>query len=379
MRSIKKIIVSLLLVLMLTSLCGCWNYRLLEDIAIVAGVAIDKGVEGRFELTIEIAETQRGKETNVKSRIIHLFGRTIFDAVRNGISITGKKLYWSHTKAIIISEQIARDEMMNVVDWLDRDAETRTDIELFVSKGMPAKEVLLVDNPTGKIVSYTLESIIQNENNLSKARRTQTWKFANDVLSPGICPRIPSVILWKDHDEVVPQVEGTALFQGSVFVGFIDGEDTQSLLFVQDNIEGGLLVFPLTYEENDLTVSLEIFKSKTKLTPIFTQDVPEINIDIETVVALDEVQGPLGQIDGDLIYALEDAAAAYLKQRIEMTIREVQNKYGCDTFGFGNLIYRKRPQKWKELEPDWDAIFPNLKVSISPKVTIKNSATQARP
>ena len=92
MTSIRKIIALLLIVPLLSSLCGCWNYRLLEDLGIVAGVAIDKGTDDKFELTMEIADAKSGKERMVDSHIIHSSGNTIFDAVRDGISIIGKKL-----------------------------------------------------------------------------------------------------------------------------------------------------------------------------------------------------------------------------------------------------------------------------------------------
>lgn len=378
MTSIRKIIALLLIVPLLSSLSGCWNYRLLEDLGIVAGVAIDKGTDDKFELTMEIADAKSGKERMVDSHIIHSSGNTIFDAVRDGISIIGKKLYWSHTQVIVVSEEIARDEMINVMDWLNRDSETRTDIELFVAKGMPAKDIFTIDNPSGNIISFTLESMIENETSLSKARKTQTWKFANDLISPGISPQTPAVMLWDNSKEQTPMVEGAALFHDSVFVGFLDGADTKNLLFVQDRIEGGLLTFPLNYQGKKLSVSLEIFENQTRFETSWTNSVPEIKITMKTIVALDELQGTPGEIDEKLIAALEEAAQVYLKNNIEATIRLVQNQYDCDTFGFGNYIYRTESQKWKKIEADWDTIFPKLKVTVVPKVMIKNSATQEK-
>ncbi len=374
----RKIIALLLIVPLLSSLCGCWNYRLLEDMGIVTGIAIDKGTDDKYELTMEIADVKSGKERMVDSHIIHSFGNTIFDAVRDGISIIGKKLYFSHTQIIIVSEEIAREEMNHVMDWMNRDSETRTDIELFVAKGMPAKDIFMVENSKDNILSFTMESMIENESSLSKARQTQTWRFANDLISPGISPIIPAVMLWNDSEEQTPMVEGTALFHDSSFVGFLDGTDTKNLLFAQDRIEGGLLTFPLSYQGEKISVSLEIFTNQTRFETIWTNSVPEINITVKTVVALDELQGTPGEIDEKLIVTLEQAAETYLKQNIEATIHLVQNQYGCDSFGFGNYIYRTEPQKWKKIEPDWDTIFPKIKVTVSPKVTIKNSASQQK-
>lgn len=377
MVSFKKCICLFLTLFLFLYLCGCWNYRLVEDLSIVSGVAIDRGSDKNYELTIEISEAKSGTERNVDSRIIQTSGDTIFDASRNGISLIGKKLYWSHTQAIIISEEIAKEELLSVIDWFSRDAETRTDVNIFVAKGMPAKEILLIENPTGNILSSTLELIIENETNLSKALQTQTWRVINDVVAPGISPQIPAVSIYPSAtEEELLKVEGSALFQESTFVGFIDGEDTKNLLFVKDKVVGGILVFPLDYKGEEFYVSLEIFESKTKLKTKWDQAIPQIEVNIETVVALDEVQGSPGLIGDELIHVLEDAAGNYLKQRIEKTIRYIQTEYKCDSFGFGSYIYRTQPQKWSKLENVWDNIFQTIKVTVSPKIIVKNSATQ---
>lgn len=375
MTLLRKSIAILLIVSMLSSLCGCWNYRLLEDLAIVAGMAIDKGTEDRYELTIEIAEAKSGKERIVGSRIIHTSGQTIFDAVRDGISIVGKKLYWSHTKSIILSEEIARDEMSNVMDWLARDGETRTDIEMFVAQGIPAKDILLVENPSDEILSYTLESMILNEDGLSKAYHTQTWKYVNDVISPGIYPTMPCVSLWDDSEGQTPSIEGTALFHNFNFAGFLDGDQTKDYLFIENKIKGGLLVYPFSYQGKEQFVSLEIFNNKTKLETNWNDSKPEMTVHIETTAAIDELHGVPGEIGNELTNVLERTAQEYLKKRIEDTVQMVQSKYKFDVFGFGNYIYRTEPQKWKALEPNWDDTFTKLKVNVEVQVSIKNSAT----
>lgn len=138
------------------------------------------------------------------------------------------------------------------------------------------------------------------------------------------------------------------------------------------------MTFPLNYQGKKLSVSLEIFENQTRFETSWTNSVPEIKITMKTIVALDELQGTPGEIDEKLIAALEEAAQVYLKNNIEATIRLVQNQYDCDTFGFGNYIYRTESQKWKKIEADWDTIFPKLKVTVVPKVMIKNSATQEK-
>ena len=56
----KKIIISLII---LFSLTGCYNYRELNDLAIVSGISIAK-VDDKYELTVEVVNTKKEQDTS---------------------------------------------------------------------------------------------------------------------------------------------------------------------------------------------------------------------------------------------------------------------------------------------------------------------------
>jgi spore germination protein KC len=116
MKYRKWLLLTIVILLNGIFISGCWNYREVEKLAIVAGVAIDKGENNPYKITFEILQVSGGKEAKTVSKIISMEGRTIFDAVRNAISLSGKKLYWSHTKIVVISKDIARNGILRVVD-----------------------------------------------------------------------------------------------------------------------------------------------------------------------------------------------------------------------------------------------------------------------
>lgn len=44
------------------TLSGCWNYREVDKLTTVAGIAIDKGVEdGQIKLTVEVVDGSGGR------------------------------------------------------------------------------------------------------------------------------------------------------------------------------------------------------------------------------------------------------------------------------------------------------------------------------
>lgn len=110
--------------------------------SIVAGVALDKNkADNNIQLTVEMVDTQGGLQQNQTGfKMLSLTGDTIFSIVRNMISVTGRKLFWSHAKVIIVSEELAREGLVKVIDWYSRDTETRADVYIFVSnEKMPVK------------------------------------------------------------------------------------------------------------------------------------------------------------------------------------------------------------------------------------------------
>ena len=79
----KKVLYLLAIIFQLASMAGCWNYREINDLSIVAGVAIDIAENDQYELTVELVKTKSsGKQTEIISEVVSKKGKTIFDAIR---------------------------------------------------------------------------------------------------------------------------------------------------------------------------------------------------------------------------------------------------------------------------------------------------------
>ena len=73
---------------------GCWDYKEVDEFIIVAGVAVDKGDFQKYKLTVETILVSGGASASIQSKTFSVEGDTMFNAARNFISVTGKKLYW---------------------------------------------------------------------------------------------------------------------------------------------------------------------------------------------------------------------------------------------------------------------------------------------
>ncbi|MCX7771648.1 MAG: Ger(x)C family spore germination protein [Clostridia bacterium] len=360
---------------------GCWNYREIDMLDIVAGVAVDKGKDKRFCITTEVIRLKGGKDIQPFSQIVSAEGDTMFDAVRNLIAITGKRLYWSHAKVIIISEELAREGVIKVLDWYSRDTETRADVDILISKQPQAKDIFAVGAESfgEDIISFGLDRMLENGKSLSKAPKTEIWKILNNIEGEGISAITPTVSYAVVNGKKSPNVIGCAVFKGEKLIGFLDADETKALLFVQDQIKGGILIQTESSKDASIPLSLEIFKNKTKVKPLLEGGKPSMEVSIETTVAIDELEDGTNFMEENKKKILEKDAAKTLEEQITKLVQKVQKQFDSDIFGFGAKIEMDKPKEWEKLRNDWDKTFKSLSVTVSSSVHVRNSAMLAEP
>lgn len=369
----KRICLLILAGFVLTLTAGCWNYREVDMLYVVAGAAIDKGKTERYSVTTELIHISGGKDSKMTPIVISAEGKTLFDAVRNIISVSGKRLYWSHIKVIIISKELASDGMLHLLDWIIRDAETREDTPLLIARDETAQEIFKGES-TENVLSLALSETLENQKSLGKAQITDIldYEIASNIKGESIT--IPAIHLKQENEKKLPEIMGTAVIKNDRFAGFLDGEETKYLYFIRDEIKTGILTEEIQKNNDQNLISLEIFKSKTKVTPIVENNTIKFNIDIETRVAIDEVNGSGNFFTEKATKELEQAAEASLTTQIEAFIKKIQSEYGADIFGFASKLWENQPQTYNTVIKNWDEIFKSLQVHVHSKIIIENSA-----
>jgi spore germination protein KC len=379
MKKISTILLTFIILINSIFAAGCWNYREIEKMSIVAGVAVDKGVNDQYQITAEIAEISGGMESKMASKTITAEGKSVFDAARNMIALSGKKLYWSHAKVLIIDKKIANEGVTNAIELFNRDAETRDEIFLLISQRESAREIFDDWRNTNDIKSFALEEMLQNQVNLSKAPLVNILNFDIESKTKGISPIIPAVNLKQIDGKTVPQIMGTAIIKKDKLAGFLNADETKDLIFIRNKIKGGILVEKLAEKDVPTVISLEIFKNKTKINPVVDGRNIQMNLNIDTTVAIDEIDGTLNFLDDEARKKFEQSAESALKKRIESLVSKMQSEYDADIFGFGAKLWEDKPLVWKNTQGNWEEVFKNVNVNVKTRVHIKNSAVLSKP
>lgn len=371
-----NIIVICFAVLILVSSC---DYRTIEDMPMMFGLAIDPTEEG-YRLTgkviIPSGATAEGTSEQV---FIQTSGKTIFDAARDFILKEGQKVFWGQLGFVIINESIAEKDVTKVLDFLLRDNEIREDLWLLVSKGDSSAEEALKATYNEKRVRFYIADAIENVDSVGKYNELSLIRFNNELNSSGKEPVLPQVSIEESLGQKKIIVNGICIFKDKKRVGHLDGKETQQYRLIMGELAG---VYVIEYKDDvgSTKVTLEItdIKSKTKIKKKDQSYDITIKVEVTGIVA-EVVNNEVYFVNIKDINEFIKQAEKQLNKDLQDLIIKVQKEYSCDIFGIGEKVKDKDPNGYKKLEDNWNSVFGTLNIKVETEVKLTGSALFKQP
>lgn len=379
MRRLKKYACLLLLLIMVTILCsGCWNYREINEMAIVTALAIDKDTKNnKFNIAIEIVHSQHGeKGGTISAKVYKSKGATIFEAVRDAISELGKRAFWSHCKVVIIDENIAQDDISPVLDWLYRDQELRRDVDILISKGFSAEEVLYTDPEQENTVGFNLSSTIKNQKSTYRFPKAELGDIAGYFSKDEKSILLPLVRIRSDKFNK-SAIYGSAILKRVKVIGYLSGEDTFNALWIQGKVKTGTFVINDFIKPNS-KATIEIFSSSSKTKVSNTGDKIEILVNISADVGLAELSADIPFSKKDEQEKIKKEIEKNIIKNLTNTINKVKAEDKADVFNFYNKVRIQQPKYYKKVSTNWGEEFSSLSTEVKADVHIRGSAIKSK-
>ena len=356
----------------LTMLTGCWNYREIEGLNIVCGIAVDKGEQKRYHITFETLDlTNSSPEKSMKGKVVEAEGDTISDAVKNASRTTDKELYFSDCKIAVFSREIAENGIDSVLDWFNRDPGPRFTAQMLYSEDKTAGEVLKAEEKTGKMISFQIADSLQSLVDTGKIFQAPLYQVDNILHGEGKDLAMPCIHTEKKGDEESVQISGSAVFRKDRYMGKLNADDTGNCVFLTGRLQNGVLL--VGEKPDDRNISLLVRSSSADIKPQLKAGKLSVQICLKTKCMFDEENGKGDQLKRLGIDGIERFASNTLQARGEEAVRKVQEQLGCDIFGFGRKIYETDPKQWEKLKADWPAHFRSLSVAVSADVNIESN------
>lgn len=376
---------------MLLALPGCWNRRELNDLAIALAVGIDKQGE-RYRVSVQIVNPQEiaarmGGSDNSPVTLYEETGQTLFECLRRMTTSAPRKVYMSHLRILVISEEVASEGIRNILDFFARDHELRTDFYVIVARGTEAKQVLGIMQPLEKVPANHMYKMLETSEQVwAPSKGVFLDELMNDLMSNGKEAALTGVRVIGNvrAGSVVDnlktavanahiQYSNIGVFRGDKLVGWLTEEESKAFNYISGNVKSTIGVLPCP---DGGVLNVEVIRADAKMKGEVINGKPKVELAIRIEENIGEVACKIDLTKMETTYQLERLAEKNVRTFIEQTIQKTQSRYRADIFGFGEAIHRDDPNAWKKLQSKWENEFPKLAVSVRVTVELRRTGTQ---
>lgn len=362
MRKLKILII----IILLFSLCGCYNYRELNEIAIVSAIGIDKTDDG-YKMAVQIMNTKKeGQDTNSsgsqpKFIVYTAEGKTIQGILRDFVLESPRRLYTTHLQLLVISEDLAKDGISDILDWFARDSESRKQFYVLVSENNQTEDILNTLTSLETLNSKKITSNIDTDTRfLGVAEQTTFENVLATYLNDKQELVLPSIRLEGDSDagEKNSNIEQSspktqiflsplAVFKDDKMLGYLTKEESIAMSFIKNKLKSTVIDYKCS--DNDY-ISSEIISSKTSLQPDISSNKPKVTIKINGKANINEINCDWDLENNETILKINKMLEQKIENIINDSIDSISQRFDSDIFGFKDLFYKKDPKYYKTIK-----------------------------
>lgn len=347
----------------LLSLVGCYDYSETNRTAMVAGISVDPGKDGKkYAVSVEVVMVSHSSESSEPTgKVFTEYGDNIEDCLQRTTTAATKKLLFSHCKLIVFHEKCAQDGIADAVDFFLRNPEYRPDLYLAVVVEKEAKELISCGEKDEKVCSYEYASMIETSYRSTLAvmpvKLYHAALYENDILLPVFVPKEECFVLDGD----------SAVISGGKMKHRINSEMTQTAILLSGENRNGVVVLDWQDEKIPCRIrSLSVRKSleedegltfKIQLyCKMYLTDFPK-NVDFSSPGKSREIEGELEQI---------------LKEQIDSELKRSKEEGYMEIFHFTQSIYRRKPSVVEKWNAQGKNLLDDLNIQISCDIELEN-------
>ena len=367
---------------------GCWNYNELNNLAIITGVSIDKKND-EYIMTYMIANSSQGdskSNSNQTSTVLYEGkGDTLTKASENINQKLPKTPYLGHNEVVIISEEVAKTDMADTMDFFLRNPESRKEIYVLISKNVDAKDTLSILTPLESFPSNNIKSNIEaSENEVASTYTIKYSEFLAQLIEEGINPVLGVIEVEgnikegqnqesndKSKQDAIIKLVNSAIFKKDKLVYIANEEESSSINTLNNNFSN--IYIETKCDDKKIVTNITSIKVKT-----------DIKVDDKKAKVLISASGIGSLIEVNCQKDLENTKVIEkIKKEVNKEMKNflynginVSQKYQTDIFGFGNMLYKKNPKYWNSVKNKWEEeILPNLDIEIKTDIQLENKGS----
>ncbi len=395
----KQLSILLIILILCTSMTGCLQQGAPEDHAFVLAVSVDKGKQLKYFVTFMIQKGPKDPEGDAaaESTFVGAEGESLFDAMRIIRAALSNIINFTRTSIILFSSDAAREGLMkDFLSFTFDSVQIRQSAYLRVIEGEALDFMQGMDTGEG-ISSELLQSALSNRHGIGGYVPLTNAVFFFESTNAG---RMDAIVPLGNIDESIisderkeeaeatgeepePKEEdttvgieriggmkstlmGSAIFDGWVMTGTLNGPDTQYLLIGRGEFHTGSLA--IHAPDGNLIECLIHASGAPKVNiSLYPTPVAEVEIGIKCRVMHDSV---------DLLESKWPEMGSDIENYFERQMSRIFE--GCksihsDAFGFGRhaVLQFKSTGEWEEY--NWKKQYENMEANFNVTIQFEDS------
>ncbi len=432
----KKIILILLSLLLSSFTSGCYDYIEPNDLSYVVAIGVDKGKhKDLYNYTLQFARptqisggsSEEGGSGEETIGTVRVEAPSIYSALNVANHVISKSFTLSHTKIIVISEEIAREGIERIVDAVGRSTDLRPTVFFCVSAGKaekylesvkPVVEInpvkyyrLIFESPNSSYIpkndagnvffnlranteQCTLPYVGVGKGSSDKGSSDESSsKSENQSQSPvpsseqnsdipinekGFEYHMKEYVAGKLDIEKqnASEVLGTAVFKGNKMIGTLSGIESEMLNILLGRFTNGYsTLYVPEIPSNPVTIRIEQ-QSRPKINLELENGRPKINIKIKLLGNFMSV--PTDYIIEEDLKKFEENTSEYIEEFALSLLEKTKTEFNSDIAGFGKNAKKKFLTNKEFEEFNWNEAYKNSEFSCEAEFSIRRTGLTMR-
>lgn len=427
---VKKILI-ILLVIVITAffLTDFSSIYTIDDYAYVIAMGLDNSDDSDLILSLQIAipaGSSKGSESSSSQSSSSIVSTVKCKNINGGVNLIndylGQKLNLSYCKAMVFSEDIAKQGIGNYICTATNDIEIRPSCDIIVSKCSALDYITnskpLLENLSSKY--YEIASSSQKDTGLTRTISLMSFynRYYDSLCEPyaplssieesnggdsssssggksegegsssssggkstsegsssssgGNSESSSKKDVEKDNASEKIKNQGLAIFKDDKLIGEISREETLCYMLVSGKLKEAVINVPSPFEDADY-VSLNISSVHSKNKVEIKNGTPFITCNISLSARVLSSTKTSNYLSKENSLALEYATNSYLNANITDFLYKTSKELKSDFIGFGRNAVRsfKTMDDWKNY--DWLNKYQNSEFNVNVNTTVKSS------
>jgi spore germination protein KC len=357
----KKAVLIILMLATMLLLSGCWSSHEVNTLGLTVAIGIDKSKAGYLisEQVINPRTITTAKQTNRSPvTVLTSEGEDIHEAIARMTTLTPRRIYSSHLRMVILGEDIAREGIADIVDYLMRYHEYRTDFYFAIAKGFTANEILNILTPIETIPGMELfDKLKMSFEEWAPTNGLRIVELANDIMTDGVNPAINRLeivggdektnstdVLKKTDGYEVLKFTDIGAFNKDKLVGWLNEDESKGYNYIR-----GTVMRSSGYTaENGIEISFDIMNARSKIKVTVENNQPTIDVTIKSHVKIVGTKGGRDVSKLKISKPFKKMAENKCRNFCEDAVRKAQGELKTDIFGFGERVHSADPHIGKQ-------------------------------